>query len=171
LRVEIGCRIMYLEFYLESLPRHQHSIPPAEHRPPHFVPPLPFVSLVSLQLRAKLSREVVVRVGVVPILLPLLHVLGVLLLGAPLCGNGCTGRWRNRGSGGGTTGEMKEDAWFGWERSGKLEIWGDCAFAATSTHLRCRTPRTRRRTPSPPRRSSAVAVSSARSWCVPVASS
>ena len=41
--------------------------------------------LVPLQLRPQLASEVVVRVGVVPVLLPLLDILGVLFLGAPLC--------------------------------------------------------------------------------------
>ena len=41
--------------------------------------------LVPLQLRPQLAGEVIVRVGVVPVLLPLLDILGVLFLGAPLC--------------------------------------------------------------------------------------
>ena len=45
----------------------------------------PIELLVPLQLRPQLASEVVVRVGVVPVLLPLLDILGVLFLGAPLC--------------------------------------------------------------------------------------
>ena len=41
--------------------------------------------LVPFQLRPELAGEVIVRVRVVPVLLPLLDILGVLLLGAPLC--------------------------------------------------------------------------------------
>lgn len=40
---------------------------------------------VALELRAKLAGEVVVLIAVVPVLLPLIHVLRVLLLRAPVC--------------------------------------------------------------------------------------
>jgi hypothetical protein len=53
---------------------------------------------VALELRAELAREVVVLVAVVPVLLPLVHVLRVLLLLAPLCVNERRGR-KNLGLG------------------------------------------------------------------------
>ena len=110
--------------------------------------------LVPLQLRPQLASEVVVRVGVVPVLLPLLDILGVLFLGAPLCrsetfaGRGRSERGRDEANptrSRGRTGSRSR-------RARELE-----------THLRCQTPRTRRRTPGRRRRSSA-APSSPRSW-------
>lgn len=47
---------------------------------------------VALELGAELTGEVVVLVAVVPVLLPLVHVLRVLLLLAPLCANEGRGR-------------------------------------------------------------------------------
>ena len=38
-----------------------------------------------LELGAELAGEVVALLAVVPVLLPLVHILGVLLLGSPLC--------------------------------------------------------------------------------------
>lgn len=47
---------------------------------------------VALELGAELTGEVVVLVAVVPVLLPLVHVLRVLLLLAPLCAKEGRGR-------------------------------------------------------------------------------